>query len=103
MKLPLSIISAALLVIIVSQTTVFSATTLRCGNQLVSVGDLKFIVEERCGTPLSKDIVGETTYYDGFKKQRLMVEEWIYELRYGYYDILTFRGNRLLKMEWKQK
>lgn len=103
MKLTLLTLSSVLMVAIVSLTPVFSATTLRCGNELVQVGDSKFIVEEYCGAPRSKDLVAETTYYDGFKKQKLMVEEWIYELRYGYYDILTFRGNRLIKMEWKQK
>ena len=103
MKLTLTTLSAALLAVIVFPAAVFSATTLRCGNELVQVGDPKFIVEKYCGAPLSKDVVGETTYYDGFKKQKLMVEEWFYELRYGYYDILTFRGNRLVKMEWKQK
>ncbi|MFH1982373.1 MAG: DUF2845 domain-containing protein [Pseudomonadota bacterium] len=92
-----------LLAIIVVVTPAWSATTLRCDHKLVKVGDPKFIVEEYCGAPLSKDFVGQTTYYKGNRKQKVYIEEWIYEMRYGFYDILTFRGNRLIKMELKQK
>ena len=94
---------AMALALFAAVTPAWSATTLRCDHKLVKVGDPKFIVEEYCGAPLSKDFVGQTTYYDGNRKQKVYVEEWIYELRYGFYDILTFRGNRLIKMELKQK
>ena len=88
---------------IMTASPIFGATTLRCDHKLVQVGDPKFIVEAYCGAPLSKDFVGQTTYHDGFKKQKVFIEEWIYDLRYGFFDILTFRGNRLIKLEWKQK
>ena len=103
MKKETMIVFTLMLIVAVFVPPASAATTLRCDHKLVKVGDPKVIVEAYCGSPMSKDFVGETTYFDGYKKQKVMVEEWVYELHYGFWDILTFRGNRLIKMELRQK
>ncbi|NQD96555.1 DUF2845 domain-containing protein, partial [Pseudomonas sp. CrR25] len=39
-------------------STLAHADTLRCGSQLVSVGDRSFEVERKCGEPAFRDLVG---------------------------------------------
>ena len=81
----------------------FALTTYRCNSQLVSVGDRKFEVEKKCGEPFSREFVGERTYLQGGKERTDYIEEWVYDLRYGFYDILTFEGGRLVRIEAVQK
>lgn len=99
----MGIMTAVAAMCLTTAAPVWAATTLRCGHKLVKVGAPKYIVEAYCGSPVSKDFVGQTTYHDGYKKQKVLIEEWIYDMRSGFFDILTFRGGRLIKMEWKQK
>lgn len=78
-------------------------TTYRCNSRLVSVGDRKFEVAETCGEPMSKEFIGERTYRDGGRERTDTIEEWVYDLRYGFYDILTFEGGKLVRIEAVQK
>ena len=88
-----------------------SAFALRCGNELVSVGDLKNEVLMACGEPVSKETIGyidrvvsETK--DGEKSEKrirvMKIEEWIIKTtNYGttYYHSLEFEGNKLTGIE----
>ena len=80
-----------------------SASTYRCGHRIVSVGDRKFEVEEKCGKPKSRDVISEVKVKTRHLKKTELVEEWIYDLRYGWWDVLTFRGSRLVKIEGIKK
>jgi hypothetical protein len=71
--------------------------TLRCGSQLVSVGDRSFEVEQKCGEPVFRDLVGYTL--GPYQRQELKIEEWIYGPSNGMLTILTFEGNRLTRIE----
>lgn len=71
--------------------------TLRCGSQLVSVGDRTFEVEQKCGEPAFRDLVGFTLGAD--ERREYKIEEWIYGPSNGMLTILTFEGNRLIEIE----
>ncbi|MFZ3203076.1 MAG: DUF2845 domain-containing protein [Pseudomonas sp.] len=71
--------------------------TLRCGSQLVSVGDRSFEVEQKCGEPAFRDLVGYTL--GPYQRRELKIEEWVYGPSNGMLTILTFEGNRLTRIE----
>ena len=77
----------------------FAGSSIRCGNYLVSVGDLKVKVLDRCGEPISKEEIGLNSYKHRQGKNVRFLEQWIYEFHTGYYDVLTFRGGKLIKIE----
>lgn len=73
------------------------ADTLRCGTSLISTGDRAFEVERKCGEPVARDLVGYTL---GPHNRREMIrEEWVYGPSNGVLNILTFEGNRLVRIE----
>ena len=73
------------------------ADTLRCGSQLVSVGDRSFEVEQKCGEPAFRDLVGYTL--GSYERREFKIEEWVYGPSNGVLTILTFEGNRLTRIE----
>lgn len=72
------------------------ADTLRCGSQLVSTGDRAFEVERKCGPPAQRDLVGYGLSPNG--RQEFVLEEWTYGPNNGTFSILTFEGNRLVRI-----
>lgn len=74
-----------------------NAETMRCGSKLVSVGDRSFEVLRKCGEPDQRDEVGYLL--GGYDRRELRVEEWIYGPSNGMFSILTFEGNRLVRIE----
>ncbi|MES2818622.1 MAG: DUF2845 domain-containing protein [Pseudomonadota bacterium] len=73
------------------------ADTLRCGSQLISVGDRAFEVQQKCGEPRFRDLVG---YNLGPNERRESpIEEWVYGPDNGMLRILTFEGSRLIRIE----
>ncbi|QGZ32343.1 DUF2845 domain-containing protein [Stutzerimonas stutzeri] len=73
------------------------ADTLRCGSQLISTGERSFEVERKCGAPVQRDLVGYTL--GPYARQERVIEEWIYGPDNGMLNILTFEGNRLIRIE----
>jgi hypothetical protein len=72
---------------------------LRCGNNLISIGDLKPQVLLNCGEPKSKEVIGYVDRMDNGTRIRVMkIEEWVIAIdTYGtitYYS-LVFEGNVL--------
>lgn len=77
--------------------TAESANSLRCGSRLVSTGDRMFEVEEKCGPPRQRDLIG---YALGpHWRRELIIEEWVYGPDNGMISVLRFEGNRLIKIE----
>lgn len=82
-----------------------TADSMKCGTKLVSPGDSKAKVLIRCGEPMFKEVVGETTVHRKFfgftiKSSTVIVEKWTYNLGYGkFLRILTFEGDRLVRIE----
>ncbi|BAN50632.1 DUF2845 domain-containing protein [Metapseudomonas resinovorans] len=71
--------------------------TMRCGSRLISLGDRAFEVLDRCGEPVHRDRVGYTL--GSYDRREFDVEEWVYGPTNGMLRILTFEGNRLVRIE----
>lgn len=82
-------------------------TSLRCGNELVDLGDTMYEVRQACGDPAYEQRIGERTIYTILRDERLKVKdamyliEWIYPKDSGIY-ILTFEGSRLTDKEYSK-
>lgn len=85
------------LTLLLGCASVAQGETLRCGSQLVSVGDRTFEVEQKCGEPVFRDPVGYTL--GPYQRRELKIEEWVYGPSNGMLTILTFEGNRLTRIE----
>ena len=80
-----------------------SAQALRCGTRLVQEGDLALQVRDKCGDPISEELIGYTLRsgydYGSVREREFKVEQWVYGPTKGYYDVLTFEAGRLRKIE----
>jgi hypothetical protein len=71
--------------------------SLRCASQLISIGDRSFEVQQKCGDPAFRDLIG---YSLGANDRReFKIEEWVYGPDHGMLRILRFEGNRLVSIE----
>jgi hypothetical protein len=75
-------------------------TSLRCGNQLIQIGDSMHKVRSACGAPLSEQRIGERTTYRILPDQQLKIKESLYLYEWLYKKdsvtyVLTFEGSRL--------
>jgi len=100
-------IYAAVLVCIVF-VAASPALALRCGNNLVDVGDTKIEVLAKCGEPALKEEVGEdfTRESDSreTRKAKRYVEKWTYNFgstRFMY--VLTIRDGRVIDISTEDK
>lgn len=78
----------------------WAADTLRCGSQLVSVGDRSSEVLQKCGEPVSRDLLGFKRSAN--RREEFQVEEWTYGPNGGMYQYLRFEGNRLKQISSKR-
>ena len=63
----------------------FAGSSIRCGNNLVSVGDLKIKVLDRCGEPILKEKIElDSTRHRKSDDNYRYLEQWMYEFHYGY-------------------
>lgn len=81
-------------------------TSFRCGNDLIELGYTTYQVQDSCGEPDSKDVIGEAGAPRIHKANpddsqgALYITQWTYKKDSGIY-ILTFEGSRLIRKEYK--
>ena len=78
----------------------WAADTLRCGSQLISVGDRTAEVLQKCGEPVARDSLGYKRSVN--RREEYQVEEWTYGPNGGMYQFLRFEGNRLVQITSKR-
>ena len=84
-------------------SSLVQADTLRCGSQLISEGDRMFEVQQKCGQPISQDIIGYKETVNHFRQvDQVQVQEWIYGPNNGMYQYLRFEGGRLVRIDSKR-
>ena len=88
------------LVLALCASQAWAADTLRCGSQLISVGDRSSEVLQKCGEPVSRDLLGYKRSAD--RREEFQVEEWTYGPNGGMYQYLRFEGNRLKQINSKR-
>ena len=86
------------LVFLASQAA--ASDTLRCGSQLVSLGDRASEVLQKCGEPVGRDLLGYKRSAN--RREEFQVEEWTYGPNGGMYQYLRFEGNRLKQITSKR-
>lgn len=75
-----------------------AADSMRCGTKLISDGELAIQVREKCGDPVSEELIGYTLRGapPGFRGNReYKIEQWVYGPEQGYYRVLVFEAGRL--------
>jgi len=73
------------------------ASSFKCNNDFVSVGDRKVTVLLRCGEPFFAEIISGD--------DELKIEEWTYKSRAykGFLRVLTFHGGKLVDIAVAEK
>jgi len=73
------------------------ASSFKCNNDFVSVGDHKVRVLLRCGEPFFAEIISSI--------DKLRTEEWTYKSRAykGFLRVLTFHGGKLVDIAVAEK
>lgn len=94
----------ALLLLLTLSHTAYASSSLRCGSQLISLGDDQASVRRKCGEPVHQEFLGYRERQDqwGFYHE-LELQEWVYGPRNGMYQFLQFEGNRLSKIQSKRR
>lgn len=80
-------------------------STLRCPNGIVQTWDTQVVVKQKCGEPFAKQKIAHK-FYPGTSTNSVSgddVEEWYYEIHYGFNDVLTFKGGKLAIIEMIRK
>ena len=100
MKYPLSI--AVMLGVALSMP--LAAQAMRCGTKLVQEGELAIQVRDKCGDPVSEEVIGYTLrggphYNLAAREREYKIEQWIYGPEKGYYNVLIFEAGRLRKID----
>jgi hypothetical protein len=78
------------------------ADTLRCGTKLVHDDDLAIQVREKCGDPVSEELIGYRlgAAPPGLRGEReLKIEQWIYGPDQGYYHVIILEGGRVRNID----
>ena len=91
-------LTAMVLALVASQAS--ASDTLRCGSQLVSLGDRSSEVLQKCGEPVSRDVLRYKRSAN--RREEFQVEEWTYGPSNGMYQYLRFEGNRLQQINSKR-
>lgn len=80
------------------------AATLRCGSALVSTGDHVREVLDKCGEPVSREVIGYRQRGDYWgNHEEVRIDEWVYGPRSGMYYFLRFEGNRLIEIDSQRR
>lgn len=78
------------------------ADSLRCGTHLVTPGELALQVREKCGDPISEEVIGYTLRAapPGVRSAReYKIVQWVYGPEQGYYHVLIFEAGRLREID----
>lgn len=93
-------------VALLTLTLASASHALRCGTNLISEGDLTLQVRNQCGDPASEELIGYTLrpgrvspHSSVAYEREYKIEQWIYGPESGYYNVLTFEGGRLKRIE----
>jgi len=79
--------------------TAAQANSMRCGNRLVTPGDTKSSVLNKCGEPSFRDVVGIERTRDRSTSTSVIVEEWSYSQGQGRLQkTVVFHGNRVVRI-----
>ena len=94
MRILSTLLAAA--IIMAAAVPTASAGGMRCGNDIVSIGESAFTVSQKCGNPVSKIEVGYTINEE--QKRELRIEDWVFGPINQFYYFVTMVGGRVSKI-----
>ncbi|MDY7563358.1 DUF2845 domain-containing protein [Pseudomonas sp. 10B1] len=92
--------SNVLLLIVAGVMGQAQADSLRCGSQLINSGDHEFEVQQKCGEPAARNLIGYLRSPN--RREEVKIDEWIYGPSNGMYQYLRFEGGRLVGINSKR-
>lgn len=91
--------TVALLVIGFWVQSALAGSTLRCGSNLISLGESRHQVRIKCGQPIDQSALGYREVVNAYGHvNEVPVEEWVYGPRNGMYHYLRFEAGNLVKI-----
>jgi len=73
-----------------------SLASIRCSGDLIRRGDTKYELQESCGEPDEKGVIGSNTQKHEYGKSEAVREEWYYEdLYHGDDVVFIITGTRI--------
>jgi len=75
----------------------------RCGNTFIDTGDSRARVLHHCGEPYRREIIGYVKSVENEELIEFAVEAWTYDITPDMFNIITFKGNRVLNIESEKK
>ena len=75
----------------------------RCGNTIIDTGDSRARVLYHCGEPYQREIIGYIRSVENEEMIELAIEAWTYDRTPDFFNIITFKGNRVMNIESEKK
>lgn len=75
----------------------------RCGNTFIDTGDSRARVFHHCGEPYRREVIGYVRSTENEELIEFAVEAWTYDSSPDVFNIITFKGNRVLNIESEKK
>lgn len=92
-----------LLILVIALPAQSKDASFRCGNTFIDTGDSRARVFHHCGEPYRKEIIGYVKSVDNEELIEFAVEAWTYDSTPDLFNIITFKGNRVLNIESEKK
>jgi len=97
------VIILGFLILVIAPPAHSKDASFRCGNTFIDTGDSRARVLHHCGEPYRREVIG---YVRSTEKEELIefaVEAWTYDSSPDLFNIITFKGNRVLNIESEKK
>jgi hypothetical protein len=75
----------------------------RCGNNIIDTGDSRARALHHCGEPYQREIIGYVRSAENEEGLELVIEAWTYDRNPDIFNIITFKGNRVMNIESEKK
>jgi hypothetical protein len=97
------VILLALLVLVITLPAYGKDASFRCGNTFIDTDDSRARVLHHCGEPSRREIIGYVRSTENEELIEFVVEAWTYDSAPDIFNIITFKGNRVLNIESEKK
>ena len=98
------LIAACVAAIVALSSISASASSMRCGQRLVTTGDLTADVRRKCGEPDEKVVTPPAVRPDGYPREgAVTVETWIYGPSHGVLRYLRFIDRTLVDIQMRRE
>jgi len=92
-----------LLILVVALPAQSKDSSFRCGNTFIDVVNSRARVLHHCGEPYRREVIGYVRSTENEELIEFVVEAWTYDTTPDLFNIITFKGNRVLNIESEKK